>query len=432
MSLTFRRLGQALTLLVLSMLAMPASAHDLRPALAELTFSEDGASYEIAIQTNLEALIAEIGVEHDDTDDSPQATHYNDLRAMSPDALRQVLEEYAPTLLGDIRVTAGGERLSPTLLGADIPPVGDLEVARDGVATIGGALPPGTGAIAFGWDADRGPIVIRTAEDEAGDGFSGYLSNGDMSAPITVAGATTDALTAFLAYIGVGFEHIVPLGLDHILFVIGLFLLSTQLRPLLIQITSFTLAHTVTLALGILGVVSVPGNIVEPLIALSIVYVALENVYYEKLSPWRPVVVFMFGLLHGLGFAGVLSEFGLAPGQFVVSLIAFNIGVEIGQLFVVAACFAIVGYWFGDKPWYRLRIVYPASIAIGGYALAWFLERSLEISLSVLVVVGLSIVIGAVLMAIKGVYARKGDVVYVLGVAAGLTVILRVLEGMIP
>ena len=274
--------------------------------------------------------------------------------------------------------------------------------------------------------------MIRTAVNEAGEGFSAFLSNGDTSGLIVVSGATTGAWGAFVDYVGVGFEHIVPLGLDHILFVIGLFLLSTQMRPLLLQITAFTLAHTVTLALGILGIVNLPGSVVEPLIALSIVYVAVENILADRLRPWRPAIVFLFGLLHGLGFAGVLSEFGLAPGQFAVSLISFNIGVELGQLFVVVVCFAVVGYWFGGKDWYRVRVVFPASTAIGGYALAWFIERSLEIELSMIIVVAMSVTLGALLLAIKGLMARGGDVVYVLGAAGILTLILRVLEGLIP
>lgn len=444
MNLVFRRPGQALATLaaavaaviVVTMIALlsatGAAAHQLRPALAELTFADDGASYQIVIQANLEALVAEIGPGHDDTDESPNAVRYNELRGASPEALGAAFADYSPTFLQGITINAGDTRLSPVVSNVEIPPVGDMTLARGSFVTLSGQLAPGTTAITFAWDAANGPIVIRTPTDEAGEGFSAFLSNGDTSASIAVVGAKTGALAAFIDYIGVGLEHIVPLGLDHILFVIGLFLLSTQMRPLLVQITAFTLAHTVTLALGILGLVTLPGSVVEPLIALSIVYVAVENVLADKLSPWRPVIVFLFGLLHGLGFAGVLSEFGLAPGQFVVSLIAFNVGVELGQLFVVAVCFAAVGYWFGGKDWYRVRIVFPASIAIGGYALAWFLERSLEIELSMLIVVAMSVAIGAILLAIKGLYARRGDVAYVLVVAAVLTVVLRVLEGMIP
>lgn len=237
---------------------------------------------------------------------------------------------------------------------------------------------------------------------------------------------------AFLNYLIVGFEHILPLGLDHILFVIGLFLLSTALRPLIIQITAFTLAHTVTLALGALGYVNIPGSIVEPLIALSITFVAIENIFADKLNKWRPFVIFGFGLLHGLGFAGVLSEFGFAPGQFVASLIAFNIGVEIGQLTVIAICFLTVGIWFGKRHWYRPGIVYPVSLAIGGYSFAWFIERSLEIELPILAVVALTAAIGGALLAMKGWRSKPALAAYVLAAGAALTFALRIIEGMIP
>ena len=166
-----------------------------------------------------------------------------------------------------------------------------------------------------------------------------------------------------------------PKGLDHILFVVGLFLLSTKLGSLLWQVTAFTLAHTVTLALGILGYVSISPAIVEPLIALSIVYVAVENIMTDKLHRWRPVIVFCFGLLHGLGFAGVLQEIGLSSTHFVTGLIAFNVGVELGQLTVIAICFLAVGFWFGSKLWYRRLITTPASIGIAVIASWWVFER---------------------------------------------------------
>ena len=180
---------------------------------------------------------------------------------------------------------------------------------------------------------------------------------------------------SLINYIAVGFDHIVPKGIDHILFVVGLFLLSTQLRPLLIQITSFTLAHSVTLGLGMFGIISISPAIVEPLIAASIVYVCIENIFAQKLSRARPVIVFLFGLLHGLGFASVLSEFGLGKSNFVSGLIGFNVGVELGQLFVITICFLLVGIWFGKKEWYRRRVTIPVSIVIGIIAVYWFIER---------------------------------------------------------
>lgn len=189
----------------------------------------------------------------------------------------------------------------------------------------------------------------------------------------SVAGNMTGTQAA-LRYLALGFEHIIPKGLDHILFVLGLYLLSTRLGPLLWQVTAFTVAHTLTLALSMYGVLSLSPNIVEPLIALSIAYVAIENLFTSKLQPWRPAVVFLFGLLHGLGFAGVLTELGLPRGQFVTALASFNIGVELGQLAVIGIAL-LATYWIRSKTWYRKGVVVPSSVLIAVVALYWTVER---------------------------------------------------------
>lgn len=426
--------SQALALLIIAIFAAIAQAHALRPTISEITFPEGEDRWRIVFQPiNLEALIANIGPGHEDTNDSVNAGVYDGLRELPSGELRGEFDAFAPEFISNINVMAGDQRLEAAVESVIIPPEGDLALPRDSLVTIGGPLPEGVSEIVVSWSSQYGDLVVRTPVDANGDGYAGFLSGGEESAPIIVTGGVNQtAMEAFLDYLIVGFEHILPLGLDHILFVIGLFLLSTALRPLIIQITAFTLAHTVTLALGALGYINIPGSIVEPLIALSITFVALENIFSDKLNKWRPFVIFGFGLLHGLGFAGVLSEFGFAPGQFVASLIAFNIGVEIGQLTVIAICFLTVGLWFGKKAWYRPGIVYPASLAIGGYSFAWFIERSLEIELPILAVVALTIVIGAILLAIKGWKDRMATGAYVLACGGALTFLLRIIEGMIP
>ena len=122
-------------------------------------------------------------------------------------------------------------------------------------------------------------------------------------------------------YARLGFEHILPKGLDHILFVLALFLASTRLRPLLIQVSVFTVAHTVTLGLAAAGLTRAPGALIEPLIAVSIAYVAVENLFARDMTRWRPFVVFGFGLFHGLGFASVLLDIGLPEDQFLTALV---------------------------------------------------------------------------------------------------------------
>ena len=175
-------------------------------------------------------------------------------------------------------------------------------------------------------------------------------------------------------YLRLGFTHILPLGLDHILFVLGLFLLNTAWRPLLAQITAFTAAHTLTLGLSTYGVLSLSPAIVEPLIALSIAWIAFENVFTDELKWWRPMVVFGFGLLHGLGFAGVLTELGLPRGEYLTALLSFNLGVELGQLAVIALAFVSVGA-FRQRSWYRARVTVPLSVLIGLMGLYWAIER---------------------------------------------------------
>ena len=175
-------------------------------------------------------------------------------------------------------------------------------------------------------------------------------------------------------YIELGYEHILPLGLDHILFIVALFFASTRLRPLIWQVSAFTVAHTVTLALAILGYVRLPGEIVEPIIAASIAFVAVENMIAKDMTRWRPAIVFAFGLFHGLGFAGVLTELGLPPNQMAVSLISFNVGVELGQLSIIAALW-IALFWAFKRDWYEPYIARGASLLIAVMAIWWTIER---------------------------------------------------------
>ena len=178
----------------------------------------------------------------------------------------------------------------------------------------------------------------------------------------------------FTSFIRSGFVHVVPLGMDHILFVLGLFLLSRHWKPLLLQVTAFTLAHTLTLGMAATGVVHVPASVVEPIIAGSIVVIALENIFYPRYTPWRLVVVFVFGLVHGLGFAGALSQLDLPAAALLVGLLGFNLGVELGQLTVIAAGLLLT-IWLRDPDRYRKAVVIPGSLAIAAMGAYWMIER---------------------------------------------------------
>jgi hypothetical protein len=357
--------------------ALPAAAHEVRPAITDVTVGAD--SIEIILRAPIEPLIAGMDLAGlDDTNLSPLSDRYDALRAESPTELEAALRAAWPEIAARITLLAGETRLDPQIAGVSVPEVGDISLPRDSELRITAALPPDGTPVQLGWDASFGSVVVRQMGGGA-DAYTAILAGGTLSTALPREGfATEGALSVFKRFVVSGFEHIIPKGLDHILFVLGLFFFALRFGPLLWQITAFTLAHTVTLALASLKIVSVPAAIVEPLIAASIVYVAVENIFGGRNNnvAWtRVAVVFGFGLLHGLGFASVLSDVGLPEGRFVIALIGFNVGVELGQLAVVAAALLLFAMPFGRQTWYRSVIAIPASCLIAGIGAWWTFER---------------------------------------------------------
>ncbi len=242
-----------------------------------------------------------------------------------------------------------------------------------------GKIPNGADSVSVQFSpllSDVQLTVIRPKHDlvsnnEFSENFEVTISESESSHTIS------PSIKVIKDYIVQGFVHILPRGLDHILFVLALFLFAKSFSTLLWQVSAFTLAHTITLALGIYGIVQLPSSIVEPLIALSILYVAIENVYRAKsttVSHTRMPVIFAFGLLHGLGFASVLSDVGLPESQYALSLVSFNIGVELGQLSVIVIAFLCLAPIM-KKQWYQSTVVKALNIGIAITAAYWVIER---------------------------------------------------------
>jgi hydrogenase/urease accessory protein HupE len=186
-------------------------------------------------------------------------------------------------------------------------------------------------------------------------------------------GALWDQIRGFLV---LGIEHILT-GYDHVLFLLSLLMIGGGLRYLLKVVSAFTVAHSITLSLAVLNVVSLPARWVESAIALSIIYVAAENIWrQDRAARDRWLVTFGFGLVHGLGFASILKEFAIQGGNLAVSLASFNLGVEVGQIAVVTAAFALLQV---TRPWPRamLGVRRLASAGAAGVGLVWFLQRAL-------------------------------------------------------
>lgn len=374
------RIGLGIWMLVVlgSWLAV-AQAHEIRPAIVTVAISDTG-KVEVRAEVNLEALLAGIEPQHQDTKDAPQAAQYNALRAAEPNVLQAQYTAYSPRYAEGVQLLADGETIALVPSAVEIPEVGDTRRARLSEVILLGQLPEDSQGLQFAYAPEFGNAAVKFSIRGEPPQKVHWLTDGALSPAIAVgAGANTSSAetgSAFWSYIKIGFEHIIPKGLDHILFVLGLFLLSTRWQTLLSQVTAFTLAHTLTLALSIYGVVAVSPSWVEPLIALSIAYVGIENIVRGQNSASRLLLVFIFGLLHGLGFSGVLSEIGLPEEQFASALIGFNIGVELGQIAVIALALAtVIVLRLKNHARYRQWVVIPGSLAISAVGLYWFFER---------------------------------------------------------
>ena len=241
-----------------------------------------------------------------------------------------------------------------------------------------GTVPPGSSDFAFTYGLALGTYALNL---RIGDGpvLTQWVVGGAVSEPVSLAAPLPPPTRAEIGwqYFELGFTHILPNGFDHVLFVVGIFLLTSRWRSIVAQVSTFTVAHSITLALTMYGIVSLPAKVVEPMIALSIAYVAIENLVVRELKPWRLALVFSFGLLHGMGFAGVLRDLGLPRSAFLTALVTFNVGVEAGQLSVIAIAFAACAYWqHRDRIAYRRFVVVPASLAIALTGLFWTVQRA--------------------------------------------------------
>jgi HupE / UreJ protein len=360
---------------ILAVAVNSACAHEIRPAVVTITLGPVN-DYRITATINIEALLAGIGSEHKDTDEAPEAQTYNALRSLPPEALKLRFRDYGPRWLAGILLELDGVRAAPKVDDVTVPPVGDVTLARISTVQLTGTMAAPVGVLNWSYARELGSCVVRIKPDGRPAIEAGWLKDGGSTGPVAIAEPVSKTkLQQFASYLRLGFVHIVPLGLDHILFVVGLYLLSPHWRPLLAQVTAFTVAHSITLALGLYGVLAVSPRIVEPLIALSIAYVAIENIVTGKLQPWRPFVVFGFGLLHGLGFAGILQDVGLPRSNYAMGLFGFNVGVELAQLFVILVAWLMSGLWFGQRSWYRQRVVWPASAIIAAIGVFWTVER---------------------------------------------------------
>lgn len=364
---------------------MPVSADVVKPALIEINVESDG-NVAIEIRASIEALLTGINGKYKNTQNAPNADKYDALRVLNSEELAQHFQPFKQKFLASIALTTSSKKRVPLAISkVTIPERGYTKVPRISVIHLTAKIDTAITSLqwyyplAFGDNAVR-LRQINQAEQQWHWSEWQWLRKDNPSTPFSLTEIVSKRpiYQVIAEYIVIGFEHIIPKGMDHILFILALFFFSTRIKPLLWQITMFTVAHTITLGLAMNGIVNLPAQIVEPLIALSIAYAGFENIVAKNTDTAhrsRLMLVFAFGLLHGMGFASVLSDFGMPDDAFVTALISFNVGVEIGQLAVVALAFVMFTWWFGKKSWYRHAVVIPVSALIALTGLWWTIER---------------------------------------------------------
>ena len=366
------------TVLLFQMTA--ASAHELRPAIMDVGVLEETPDrLSIDLTFSAEAFLAEIDLSTvSDTDDSANSGLYDEFRAMPPDILADRIKSSSAALAATFTVMAAGRPLPLELAAIDVADEDDLSLSRDTKLRLRSSFPKAGEAIAIQWQPAMGALLIRQMGTGGDPEYSDYLPNGGESQAFMLSDAQPVPLGSVIGkYIHSGIIHIVPAGLDHILFVVGLLAYGLSARGLIFQISLFTVAHTITLAAASLGWINISGSIVEPLIALSIAWIGVENMIRTsgRVAITRSSVVFVFGLLHGLGFASVLADFGLPQSAYIVGLLSFNLGVEIGQLIIVVPIFLMLRALKLTDRRFRRGFQIPVSTIISAIGLFWFVER---------------------------------------------------------
>lgn len=358
-------------LAALACTSSPATAHPFQFTRVDVKFARDGV-FQVDVTYHVDAMLADVQL-GDLSEDQ-----YRELRALPAAELSRRLEMVRRYFRLMIKLEFDGREVDPDVSFPNMESAGGApaQPLPGHLVRLSGRVPAGAREFLLSPSPVFTLIVLDIRQEGRPDVAEQFIEPFEQAAPyrLDLAPPVMTRLAAARRYLALGFEHIIPRGLDHILFVLGLYLLSVRIGPLLQQVTAFTVAHTLTLALSMYGVFSLPSAVVEPLIALSIAYVAIENIFTSELKPWRPVVVFAFGLLHGLGFAGALRNLGLPRERFLTALLSFNAGVELGQITVITLAFLLVG-WFLHRAWYRARVVIPASACIAMTGLYWAVQR---------------------------------------------------------
>ncbi len=362
----------------LNIFSKSSISHEIKPSIADFFYDENYLNFKIRL--NAELILSDIDASNvSNTDSSSLSEIYDEFRILNNKDLEQIFLNSWKQISSNIEIKINNVSKQTNLIKIEVEDIQNIEISRDSHVYFRVLLDKNSEQFTFSWIKKYGPIILREnnnnkLEDEL---FTEYLQSGKVSNQFSFNENNFEKkLDSFIKFFVLGVQHIIPKGLDHILFIFGLFLFSSSLKKLITQITIFTIAHSITLIFVSLSVMRINPQIVEPIIALTIVYVGLENIFKNYIKEYfRYVVILFFGLLHGLGFALVLSDIGYRSTDLFINLFSFNIGIEVAQISIVLVLYILIALNFAKNKNYRKFFQVPSSILISSIGLYWFFER---------------------------------------------------------
>ena len=353
-------------------------SHEIKPSIIDYKIEENNIL--LNIRLNAELILSDIDASKiTDTNSSSFSDIYDSLRLLTEDKLRELFIESWTDIQSKINFNINDETRKLEFLDLVIETNKNFEISRESIVYLKFSINEDAEFFTFKWDEKFGPIIIREIDDlkDDDDLYTEYLQSGLKTDKIFIKERNVKSIfKSIVDYFILGIQHIIPKGLDHILFIVGLFFFSVNLRPLLIQVTMFTIAHSITLIFVTVSFININPLIVEPIIALSIAYVGIENIFKKYVKEYlRYFIIFFFGLLHGLGFALVLSDIGYQSSKLILNLISFNLGIEAAQILIILFLYFVIGVTFANKKYYKYIFQIPVSLFITLVGIYWFFDR---------------------------------------------------------
>ena len=350
-------------------------AHEIKPAVIEFNKIEN--QINIVLTFNAEAFLANIDASvHKETKNSLNSKIYDELRLLSKEILKERIFESKDQIANSIFMKTSKKTLNLKVFKIEVLEEKNIEKVRFTKIYFKTDNHVIETPITFSTKKIFGPLIFKNfsnIDEENQKPQSQWIKPGNQ---IEIIKEKTNFPNLLISGIWNGILHIIPYGFDHILFVLGLFFFSYKLKPLLIQVTTFTIAHSITLILGGLGYVTISPVIVEAIIAASIIWIGVENLFRKSINISRIGVIFCFGLLHGLGFASMFKLIGLEGTDYFLNLLSFNVGIELGQIITLLPLIILIPL-FNRLSWYRILIAIPASIIIALFGADMFIDRVL-------------------------------------------------------